>query len=94
MGHYLHDVGIAVFIYEDKNDSRPSYNDPSFVIQGVRVKAVFVNKLHPSYARCERTGGLVNHLVTLIAHELVAISDQNNVAAVQLINKIYGTALA
>ena len=52
VGHYLHDVGIAVFIYEDKNDSRPSYNDPSFVIQGVRVKAVFVNKLHPSYARC------------------------------------------
>ncbi len=94
VGHYLHDVGIAVFIYEDRNDSRPSYNDPSFVIQGVRVKAVFVNKLHPSYARCERTGGLVNHLVTLIAHELVAISDQNNVAAVQLINKIYGTALA
>ena len=94
VGHYLHDVGIAVFIYEDKNDSRPSYNDPSFVIQGVRVKAVFVNKLHPSYARCERTGGLVNHLVTLIAHELVAISDQNNVPAVQLINKIYGTALA
>ncbi len=39
-------------------------------------------------------GGLVNHLVTLIAHELVAISDRDNLPTVQLINKIYGTAIA
>ncbi len=94
VGHYLHDVGIAVFIYEDVADDRPSYNDPDFAVEGVRIKAVFINKLHPSYLKCEKMGGLVNHLVTLIAHELVAISDRDNLPTVQLINKIYGTAMA
>jgi histidine kinase/DNA gyrase B/HSP90-like ATPase len=94
VGHYLHDVGIAVFIYEDAADDRPSYNDPGFAIEGVHIKAVFINKLHPSYLKCEKMGGLVNHLVTLIAHELVAISDRDNLPTVQLINKIYGTAMA
>lgn len=92
IAHYLHDVGIIVMFYEDATDERPSYCNPNFILQGIPVKAVFINKKHPSYIRSEEKNNLPQHLIRLITNEIIAMGYKESEEAIRIANKMYGLA--
>ncbi|MDG7023025.1 MAG: ATP-binding protein [Nitrososphaerota archaeon] len=92
VAHYLHDVGIVVMFYDDAADERPSYSDPGFTLQGVPVKAVFINKKHPSYGRSETKNDTPQHLVRLITNEITAMGYRESGEAIRVANNLYGLA--
>jgi hypothetical protein len=92
VAHYLHDLGVVVLFYEDQNDPRPSYSETNFNLQGTSVKAVFINKKHPSYEKC-RKSGLLAHLLRLISNELAALRYLGSQEAIGAANRLYGNAV-
>jgi hypothetical protein len=92
ISHYLHDLGIFISFYDGKDDERPCYS--SMVnAQGVQVRMICVNKAHRSYQKCAGSSKLEDHVLRLIANEIVLVSYPESSDAIALGNKIYASAI-
>jgi hypothetical protein len=94
VAHYLHNVGIVIIPYDDREDTRPSYSNREYVLAGHRVRAIFVNRKHPSYAKCEKDGTLVDHLLRLFSIELAGMGYEGSEPAMEFANRLYSIAVA
>jgi hypothetical protein len=90
--HYLHDLGIVILFYADRNDERPSYNDPEYTIGGLKVKAVFINKEHPGYKRSVTRNDVLQYIIRLITNEITAMGYSEGSEVIRTANKLYGLA--
>ena len=90
--HYLHDLGIVILFYADRNDERPSYNDPEYTMGGLKVKAVFINKEHPGYRRSVTRNDVLQYIVRLITNEITAMGYAEGGEAIRTANRLYGLA--
>jgi len=90
--HYLHDLGIVILFYADRNDERPSYNDPEYTIGGLKVKAVFINKEHPGYKRSVTRNDVLQYIIRLITNEITAMGYSEGSEVIRTANRLYGLA--
>jgi len=104
VGHFLHDLGVVVLFYDDPNDPRPCYHIRDYMLQGMALKAIFVNRKHPAYEKHAGEGGgqgrgrrgkgeqLVQYLLRLLTNEVVALGREESEEAISEANSIYGLA--
>ena len=79
--------------YDDPEDLRPSYGDKGYSVEGFKVRAIFVNRKHLGYEKCDKEGVLVDHLLRLITNELVGMNYEGSETAMEAANRLYGIAV-